>query len=258
MSFTINQPQYQGPLEVLLSMIEDRKLSISDISLALVADEFMSYITSSQHYPIGQVTSFVWVASTLVLIKAKSLLPTIDITTEEQADIAILEDRLAQLAMVRRAGKSIEAQWGTQPLFRRSSTLGSISVFSPGPTVTVTALSEVMNTIIGGIITEKAELEQERLHEVVVSQTIRLEEVIEKIHSIVTSRARGTFLEVTQGVTEKRSLIVTFLALLEMARQAQVTLAQTSVFSDIEFSPYHSSDFVGDPDYQESSIPVAE
>lgn len=246
MSFTIHQTVYEGPLDALLSLIEERKLSISDISLAAVADEFLQYVANAPQYHVGQVTQFVWVASTLVLIKAKSLLPTIDVTTEEETDIAVLEERLRQLAMVRRAARAMESLWGSKPLFRRQSTLGKISVFSPGPTVTIGYLQESLQALVTSLKQQQNELADKELQEVAVLQTIRLEEVISKIQEVITRGGTGSYRSLVTGVTEKRSLIVTFLALLEMARQAKLSLVQPEVFSDITFADYQSSEFVGD------------
>lgn len=245
MSFTVHQAVYEGPLEVLLSLIEERKLAISDISLAAVADQFLNYITTSEQFPVAQASQFVWVASTLVLIKAKSLLPSIEMTTEEETDITVLEERLRQLAAVRTSARALESLWGSKPLFKRQSTLGKISVFSPGPSVTIASLQESLNSLVANLQQQKNELENKELVEVAVSQTIRLEEVIARIEQTITAGATGLFSRITQGVTEKRSLIVTFLALLEMARQAKISLVQSDTFSDIEFGGYISTEFVG-------------
>src|SRR3989344_4683582 len=94
MSFTIKQQHFEGPLDVLLDLIEKRKFFINDISLAKVADDYLAYIKALEKFPLADSANFVLVASTLVLIKSKSLLPNLELTTEEQGDIADLERRL--------------------------------------------------------------------------------------------------------------------------------------------------------------------
>ena len=91
MSFTVKQQQFEGPLELLLDLIEKRKLFVSDIALAQVTDDYIAHIKSSTEFPIADSAQFILVASTLLLIKSKSLLPSLDLTTEEQADIKDLE-----------------------------------------------------------------------------------------------------------------------------------------------------------------------
>ncbi len=84
---------FEGPLDTLLSLIEKRKLFINDISLAQVADDYIAYIKSLNEFPIADSSHFILIASTLVLIKSKSLLPDLNLTTEEQESIDDLEDR---------------------------------------------------------------------------------------------------------------------------------------------------------------------
>jgi segregation and condensation protein A len=72
-SFVIKTPVFEGPLELLLSLIEKRKLFINDIALASVADEYMEHVRTLSEFPMRDVAQFVLVAATLVLIKSKSL-----------------------------------------------------------------------------------------------------------------------------------------------------------------------------------------
>ena len=74
--YTVKTEAFEGPLELLLNLIEKRKLFISDISLAQVADDYIEYINKQEDFPMASTADFILVASTLVLIKSKSLLPT--------------------------------------------------------------------------------------------------------------------------------------------------------------------------------------
>ena len=92
--FTAKTPAFEGPLEVLLNLIEARKLHVGDIALAAVADDFIAYAKQFEEFPIAEGASFILVASTLLLIKSKSLLPALELTEEEKTDISELEARL--------------------------------------------------------------------------------------------------------------------------------------------------------------------
>jgi segregation and condensation protein A len=74
-AFALETNAYKGPLETLLDLIESRKLSISDISLAEVADSYLAYVENLPNLPLAETSQFVLVASTLLLIKSRSLLP---------------------------------------------------------------------------------------------------------------------------------------------------------------------------------------
>ncbi len=230
--FSITQPTFQGPIELLLNLIEQRKLSISDISLATVADEYVSYVRGNQTYPLGEVTQFVWVASTLVLIKAKSLLPELDLTSEESQDVFLLQERLRKLSLVREFGNLLVGEWGVRPLFRSPSRFSHIEAFTPGKNVTLFELQSAVDRIFSKPVLELDDVE---FAEVAVPSVIRIEDIMNRISTVLSSGTRGSYKSLIEGVTEKRSLIVTFLALLEMARQMELAVEQQEAFADITF-----------------------
>ena len=86
-------PQYEGPYNLLLHLIEERKLFINDISLSQVTEDYLNYINGFKNLETSQISSFV-VVDTLILIKSKSLLPNLDLSKEEEGSIKDLEDRL--------------------------------------------------------------------------------------------------------------------------------------------------------------------
>src|SRR3989344_4410007 len=92
--FKIHIEGFEGPLELLLSLIEKRKLPINDVSLASVTDEYILHIQQQKEFPLSETSHFILIASTLLLIKSKSLLPTLELTEEEAGDIENLERRL--------------------------------------------------------------------------------------------------------------------------------------------------------------------
>ncbi len=73
-TFTIKTDKFQGPLDVLLDLIEKRKLHINEISLAKIADDYVSHVNNLGQFPIAESAQFILIASTLLLIKSKSLL----------------------------------------------------------------------------------------------------------------------------------------------------------------------------------------
>src|SRR5574344_205785 len=100
-NFHIDTEHFQGPIDLLLSLIEKRKLFINDFSLSKVADDYISQVRSFESYPIDDVANFLLVASTWVLIKSKSILPDLNLTKEEEQDIDDLKRRLALYELFR-------------------------------------------------------------------------------------------------------------------------------------------------------------
>ena len=117
MVFQIRTSAFEGPLDLLLDLIEKRKLFVSDISLAGVADEYIAHVRSLASLPIGDTAHFLLVASTLVLIKSKSLLPDLTLSGEEESDIDTLKRRLAILESMRKAGRTRVEEYGAHVMF---------------------------------------------------------------------------------------------------------------------------------------------
>src|SRR3954469_6101774 len=112
-AFTVKTQAFEGPLDLLLDLIEKRKLFVSDIALAKVTDDFIEHVRKFENLPMGESAHFILVASTLLLIKSKSLLPELALTDDEQGDIRDLETRLKIYKRIKDASKHVEKMFGT-------------------------------------------------------------------------------------------------------------------------------------------------
>jgi segregation and condensation protein A len=89
--FHVRLDNFEGPFDLLLSLISRRQMDVTEVALSQVTDEFLSYLTASGDWDLGQATEFLVVASTLLDLKAARLLPAADVEDEE--DLALLEAR---------------------------------------------------------------------------------------------------------------------------------------------------------------------
>lgn len=227
--FRVKQGEFEGPLELLLDLIEKRKLHISDVSLASVTDDFINYVQRMEEYSIGGVAQFILVASTLLLIKSKSLLPNLSLTTEESADIEDLENRLKILQKMREASKHIKDRLTQNHFFMKSDTKLIEPIFSPEDTIQIPTLRNVLKDLINGIVIK------EKLPEAIVKKVISIEEMIEKLVTRVQRSMRTSFKDFAGGIgKEKTTIIVGFLAMLELVKQGIVAVNQENHFGDIE------------------------
>src|SRR3990167_9179602 len=116
-SFKIKTDIFEGPLDLLLSLIEKRKLLINEISLSKVADDFIGYLKTHESFPIAKTAHFILVASTLLLIKSKSLLPSLELTEEESASIEDLELRLRIFRKFKELTKGLTLIFGKEVIY---------------------------------------------------------------------------------------------------------------------------------------------
>ena len=100
---------FEGPLDLLLDLIEKEKLDITDIALAQVADQFISYLEGSKEdITPGYLSSFILVAGKLILIKSKAILPMLELEKEEEEDIEELKLRLREYQRFKEISKEIK------------------------------------------------------------------------------------------------------------------------------------------------------
>ena len=114
--FSVATQTYSGPLEALLNLIEERKLAISEVSLSEVTDAYLAYVEKLPELPLGETAQFILVASTLLLIKSRTLLPMLSLSDDERESVEELERRLARYALIRKTAKLLRKEWGRAPL----------------------------------------------------------------------------------------------------------------------------------------------
>lgn len=226
--FKIKTEVFEGPLDLLLNLIEKRKLLINDISLAKITDEYISYIQSIKEETLGRTSDFILIASTLLLIKSRSLLPSLELTPEEQHDISDLERRLILLKIFKEASLNIENNFGKKIMFEKLERNNDVVVFSPTSQINDNSL---LNSILSVI---KSLPKKEKMKEAVVRKVISLEEMIVRLTGRIKNSIQMSFKDFAGfGKAQKVDVIVSFLAMLELVRQDILDVKQENKFEDI-------------------------
>ncbi len=228
--YELSLENFKGPLEKLLELIEEKKLEIKEISLAQVTEDFLKYLESIKEVPPAVLADFVVVASRLVLIKSKSLLPELPLTEEEESDIKELEERLLLYKTFKEAEKHLQKLWqGKKHSFARPYFLhmaGLPPVFYPAKNVTPDSMRHALEILYQGI--ERFTHAQVSIRTTIISLEKKMEEVLRRIASF----AETSFGSLTESKS-KAELVVVFLAILHLAREQLISLEQNSQFSDI-------------------------
>ena len=236
-SFAIETPSYKGPLETLLDLIEARKLSISDISLAQVADSYLAYVEKLPEMPLAETSQFVLVASTLLLIKSRALLPILEFSEDERESIEELERRLAQLKKIRGAAKLLRREWGRSPLLFPRRAPSTEKIFSPAE-----ASIHTLHAALGRLIHLLPK--PEKVAQAVVAPVLALEDVIANLRTRLNKTIRARWSELTRGAN-RHDYIVHFLAVLELVRSGSASVTQDKLFSEITIE----AESIGAPQY---------
>lgn len=228
--FVVKARDFEGPLELLLELIEEHKLSINEVSLSTISDEYIRYLETIGVRDRESLSQFISVAATLMLIKSRTLLPGLALTEEEEGNIDELEQRLRAYAEIKEASKKIESLFLVSPLFHTKHTPVVIPVFTPDKQVTQELLRECIIKILH-------ELPKQESHpEAKVKRTLDIKDIIESLVERVHGQMKVPFSSLISDkeISERKSLIVVhFLALLELMKYGTISVGQNEEFGEI-------------------------
>jgi segregation and condensation protein A len=227
-AFSIQTEVYSGPLDLLIDLIEKRKLLINDISLASVTDDYMAYVAQFEKSPLREMTDFIVLASTLLLLKSKSLLPILELTDVEEETLESLERRLQYYQIFRNAGKIVESIFGKNASHERIFIPDKNPLFITDALTNIDALRLSMSDVLRNL---PKKIEKPKVQ---VRTVVSLESMIERLKERVERQLKFNFTDFHGDSKERSTVIVGFLAVLEMVKQGSVLVRQHAHFHDIE------------------------
>jgi segregation and condensation protein A len=238
--FNVHLSNFDGPFDLLLQLISRHKLDITEVSLSLVTDEFISFIRkleeSGEGWRLDQATEFLVIAATLLDLKAARLLPSGEIEDEE--DLAILEARdiLFARLLQYRAFKEIAAAFQDAILaadksFPRVVALDS-ALASLLPEVLIGVGAQRFAAIAERVLTPKAPpvVAVEHLHSALVSVAEESRAVVEALRKSRTL----SFRNLIQGADSTLVVVARFLALLDLYRQGALRFEQVMALGELQ------------------------
>ncbi|MCB9816052.1 segregation/condensation protein A [Candidatus Nomurabacteria bacterium] len=226
-AFAIKTETFEGPMELLIELVEKRKLLINDISLASVTDEYMQTVSAMQELSLPNTAQFITLAATLLLIKSKSLLPVLDLTSEEEASIDDLEQRLKLYQLYRDASLELQLYFGKTNMYEPEYVPPREPLFVPDVYCNVSSLNVAMQEVLAGLPKNEPKPTAK------VRPTVSLEDMMERLQRRIEQQMRTKFSEIRAGETEHKNVIVGFLAILELFKQGNILITQEGRFNDI-------------------------
>jgi len=232
LEYQVKTNVFEGPLDLLLRLIKERKLFINEISLSQVTDDYIAFIKNKPKFNLAQSSGFLVIAATLILIKSKSLIPNISLSDDEEEEIGDLEARLKAYQVIKEISCEIKRKFGKEIIFPAGERK-TVPFFSPDPSLTKESLLEAINNIL------EAMPKKEFLPEVEVKKAVSIEEMINSLIDRVQNNFKLSFSEFSKSRNantlkeEKINVIVSFLAMLELVRLGIVEVIQNKYFEDI-------------------------
>ena len=229
-SYKIKTDAFEGPFSLLLSLIEERKFFINDLSLAQVTEDYLNYVKKLGELNPPEIASFIVVAATLILIKSKSLLPNLNLTSEEEGDIRDLEERLKLYELYAKLGVHVKEVFGEKIIFAPLERKNDFLVFLPDDRITKENMMTFAQNALGKVPKKSV------LPEVEVKKVVSIEEMISRLTERIERTLQINFKDFAGDAKtkeEKIVVIIGFLAMLELVRQGILHAVQENSFEDI-------------------------
>lgn len=226
--YTVKLEQFEGPLDLLLELIEEEKLEITKISLAKVAGQYLEYIKKIENIKPECLAFFLSIAARLVLLKSRAILPILELTEEEEEDINELQRKLEEYRRFRIAALKLgKISKSGKTSFSKESFWGVSTFFYPPKNITTNDLKSAFRKILAEI-PEFQILPQEKM-----ARALHLEDRIKEIQEFLKEKIEMSFGEMIKNKSSRVDVIVSFLALLELVKQRLVMTRQEGLFSEI-------------------------
>jgi len=224
--------QFEGPLDLLLQLVEKEELDITEISLAKVAEQYVEHLNANKgKIPAEELADFLVIAAKLVFMKSRLLIPSLEAEELDEGPDLATQLRLYQQFV--EAARKIEKQWnaGLVSYARERRIVRSLEkTFSPPPGVTVDVLRETMARVISRLAPIV------KLPSAAVKRVITIQEKIADLANRLRTKTKMTFSHFLSAAKDRQERVVSFLALLELVKQRVIHAEQSDLFDEIEIA----------------------
>ncbi len=234
MKYKVKLPYFEGPLDLLLFFIKRDELNIYDIPIAKITKDFLEYIQLMQMLDLEIASEFIVMASTLMQIKAKMLLPKPNVEDEEEEDPrAELVKRLLEYKKFKELAGEFEKMENeaNKICYRRYFKHDARDYYDENETYEF--LKDVSLFDLLTAFKKVFENAREKEFHEIETQNYRVEDEMENIINRLKVKSKFSFNEIFEDYKEKIRIIVAFLAILELSRLKRIRILQPDTFGEI-------------------------
>jgi len=232
-AFQLNVPlptgAFNGPLDLLLHLIERNEMDITDVSLLQVTERYLAYLRSTDEINLGALAEFVATGARLLLLKSRALLPI------EKDDSALEEDKgtdlvnaLREYRRFKQAAEFFRERDTTHQTYRRTVPPPAVPLPTGLDKVTLDSLVEVLREVMDRLP------EEDEAIPTLPDERIRLRDRLRGIVDLLEREQRTSFRRLVENSTSRVAVIVDFLAVLELIKSHYLEATQSERFGDID------------------------
>lgn len=243
LTFKLEFVEFEGPLDLLLHLIDKNKVNIYDIPIALITDQYMEYIGEMKRHDMSIMSEFMVMAATLLDIKAKMLLPQEVKADDEEEDVDPRAELVAQLLEYKMykyiSGELKDRQMDADKLMFREKNLPEEVMEYEEPVDLEELVGDMTLTKLNAIFRSIMKRKDDRIDPVrskfgkIQKEEVSMEEKMEYLKNYAYSHKSFSFRGMLTAASSKVEVIVTFLAILELMKSGTVVIQQDNLFDDI-------------------------
>jgi len=215
--------KFEGPLDLLLELIEKEKFDITEVSLSIIADQYLEYIESNPKITANNLVQFLIIASQLLFLKSKALVP--GIADEEEEDLEELQKRLALYQRYRKMVQVFDGLIKKGEFFIARKYKTRIKIFCPPKNFSALDLQKYYFSFLQSE-DYIAPIRKEKL-----ADSVSIQEKINLIKNALKRKLKIKFSSLKQS--SRIEIIVSFLAILELVKTEKIFLSQEEIFGEI-------------------------
>lgn len=241
MGIPVKLEVFEGPLDLLLHLIDKNKVDIYDIPIVEITNQYMEYIRQMQEKDLNIMSEFLLMAATLLDIKCRMLLPAeINEDGEEEDPRAELVEQLLQYKMYKYMSYELKDRQmeGERLMFKESTIPDEVKAYEE-PVDLDALLDGITLGKLNSIFKDMMKKQQDKIDPVhstfgkIEKEEVTVEDKMEYLNQYITSHKKFSFRDLLKKQRSKTQLVVTFLAILEMMKMGTIWVEQENTFDDI-------------------------
>ena len=247
MSIPVKLQVFEGPLDLLLHLIDKNKVDIYDIPIVAITNQSMEYIRAMEEKDLNIMSEFLLMAATLLDIKCKMLLPKeVNEDGEETDPRAELVEQLLQYKMFKYMSYELKDRQldGERLMFKEPTIPEEVKAYQE-PVDLDALLDGITMSRLSAVFKDVMKKQHDKIDPVrstfgkIEKEEVTVDDKLEYLKEYIVSHKKFSFRDLLKNQKSKLHLVVTFLAILEMMKMGSITVEQENTFDDIIIEVKH-------------------
>lgn len=254
MGINVKLQVFEGPLDLLLHLIDKNKVNIYDIPIAMITEQYMEYVNQMDKEDLNVVSEFLVMAATLLDIKSRMLLPKEvneeGVEEDPRAELVekLLEYKLFKYMSFELKDRQVDAE---KAFYKEPTVPPEVEAYKP-PVNLTEVVGDMTLAKLNAIFQDVMKRQEEKVDPIrskfgkIEKEEVSMSEKLIQVKSYLKSHRKFGFRQMLEENTSKVAVIVTFLVLLELIKTGFITVEQDGIDADIDVTVVGNPELIGD------------